>query len=181
MSPDKSASYLHAFFMPAEQPVIDDCSAGRGGRDVHEHCWDQPNPRLPQIGDVAAGWYQGWYLELRLEEEAFRAERHGLPLTVAVVRLGPGWNPDDEECVAALELCARRLRRSDLPAITGLNELAICFTHTTSAQAEIVLGRISQVLQQWGPLYGVTSLEAKFTVNCLVENARRALDALHAG
>ncbi len=106
--------------------------------------------RLPSIIEGTSGWYQGWYFDLRLEEEASRSARYGLSFSVVVCFL-----PESEDRKHGRRLlnellsdiAARKLRRSDIPAILALDEFAVLLPHTSVSHAEVVAERLAKWFQ----------------------------------
>ena len=134
-------------------------------------------PIYSPILDGTTGWYEGWYFILRLEEEASRALRHRLSLTVVSIYLDRTLRTKSEDLKRRLTAIANsKLRRSDLPAILGNQELAICLTHTTAAQAEAVVARIRATLEPLRIAIGVATMpdDARDSVNLLLIAQHRA-------
>ncbi len=134
-------------------------------------------PIYSPIQDGATGWYEGWYFILRLEEEASRALRHRLSLTVVSIYLDRTLRAKSEELKRRLATIAQtELRRSDLPAILGNHELAVCLTHTTAVQAEAVVARIRAAFEPLQVAIGVATMpgDARDSVNLLLIARHRA-------
>jgi len=107
---------------------------------------------LPAIYDLASTWYQGWYFELRLEEEVWRGNRYGFPVSVIALHLeddlGSPLIPARQDFNNRLsEIAANRLRRSDLPGILDERDFAICLPHTDVSRARVVAERVAAALK----------------------------------
>jgi GGDEF domain-containing protein len=116
--------------------------------------------RLPPIYDEESLWYQGWYFDLRLEEEIARATRYRLPLALVVICIpvkALGQNRAGLSACLAEIATSRRLRRSDIPAVLTSNELAVFLPHTTPDQAENVVKRLARSLAAFQPAFGIAS------------------------
>ena len=114
--------------------------------------------KLPPIYDQLTEWYQGWYFDLRVEEELSRAKRYGLALSVAAIYLQTSLNLKEEACLRTMQFVrSKQLRRSDIPAIRDERQLAICLTHTNSQQALVVVQRLQKVLADYGPAIGLAT------------------------
>ena len=138
-------------------------------------------PIYSPIFDGSTGWYEGWYFILRLEEEASRALRHRLSVTVVSIYLDCTLRTKSEELQRPLSTIARsKLRRSDLPAILGNHELAVCLTHTSATQARAVVARIQAAFEPLRASIGVATLpdDARDSVNLLLIAQHRARAAL---
>lgn len=122
-------------------------------------------------------WYQGWYFHLRLEEEMARCQRYGYPVSLLVIRLqenpahkGQGWRGEFEDRLRTI--AARKLRRPDLPAILGEQELAACLPHTDRPGAEVVAERLARELRAYRPSIGMaTAPEEARTAGALYARA----------
>jgi GGDEF domain-containing protein len=115
---------------------------------------------LPAIYDLATTWYQGWYFELRLEEELWRGERYAFPVSVVSIRLlddlGSALLPQRQEFNNRLaSIAATRLRRSDIPGILDERHFAICLPHTEIERARVVVERIKTALRGYRISVGV--------------------------
>jgi len=112
---------------------------------------------LPPIYDEATHWYQGWYFDLRLEEELARGKRYGIAVAVLVVLLpGPFNRQQAKDLNARLpDIAAKALRRSDIPALLEENEYAIALPHTSPQQAETVVRRLVKSFSGFAPIIGV--------------------------
>jgi GGDEF domain-containing protein len=114
--------------------------------------------QLPPLYDEGTEWYQGWYFDLRLEEEVSRAARYSLPLVVIAIQLGEHPRADDPEFQRLMRsVRGTRLRRSDIPAIRDEQELLICLTQTRSEQATTVVQRLRRAVTSYTPNIGIAS------------------------
>jgi len=116
--------------------------------------------QMPSILDGETGWYQGWYFELRLDEEVSRSSRYELPFSVVILFLsGADAKNGDSRLLNALlsDIVARKLRRSDLPGIIGLDQFGVLLPHTNAAQAEIVARRLTKWFEPFATVAGIAS------------------------
>jgi PleD family two-component response regulator len=101
--------------------------------------------RLPVIKDQDSNWYQGWYFDLRLEEELARCTRYDVPLSVLVfVIREPVASEANSRLLRELlhDIVERKLRRTDLPAVLASNEYAVSLPHTPASHGSIVARRL---------------------------------------
>jgi len=116
--------------------------------------------RLPTITEPACNWYQGWYFDLRLEEEVARSIRYQLPLSLLVFFLTePSEGKDDGRLLNELlsDIAMRKLRRMDIPAVLGDGEYAVSLPHTNLKQAEVVARRLAKWFKPFSVAYGIVS------------------------
>jgi GGDEF domain-containing protein len=117
-------------------------------------------PTLPPIYAGPSHWYEGWYLELRLEEELARSARYHLPPTLLNVHLDqPPRRAAEQQKLdkRLLDILIKGLRRSDIAGIFDQNELAVLLPHTNERHAEIVAGRLKKALADYSPLVGTAT------------------------
>jgi GGDEF domain-containing protein len=120
-------------------------------------------PRQGDLGsilDEESGWYQGWYFDLRLEEEVARSTRYDLPLSLLVLRLTePLTNAQDERLFRHVlsDIVERKLRRSDIPGLRGADEFATALPHTNRSQAEFVGKRLAKWFDPYRVDIGIAS------------------------
>ena len=113
---------------------------------------------LPPIYDDESHWYQSWYFDLRLEEEASRAERYSLGLIVLVICIPAHIDTGTSRFRNDLRAIATgKLRRTDIPTLLTSHELAICLTHTRAEQAATVINRLRRALAPYSPAFGQAS------------------------
>jgi hypothetical protein len=114
--------------------------------------------QLPPLYDEETEWYQGWYFDLRLEEEMSRAARYSLPLVVIAIYFGelpPFSSTDFSQLMRQVK--GRGLRRSDIPAVRDQRELLVCLTHTGPDRATSVIGRLRRAFGPFAPSIGLAS------------------------
>ena len=135
---------------------------------------------LPAIKDEGSDWYQGWYFDLRLEEELARAKRYNLPLSLLRIYLiGPAVKERDHNLLNELlsDVVSRKLRRMDIPAFLEGNEYAVALPHTNQQQAEVVAKRLTKAFAPYSVAAGVASFpqDGLQPEQLLVEAGQRAL------
>src|SRR5687767_1691296 len=108
---------------------------------------NQRRSQLPPIYAEPHPWYQGWYFDLRPEEELARSQRYGLTCSVLVLILQMTEGKDLAGLLRSAALT--RLRRHDIAARLTANELAICLPHTSGARAQIVADRLGTILKEF--------------------------------
>jgi GGDEF domain-containing protein len=110
--------------------------------------------------NLDSGWFQGWYFDLRLEEEVARSVRHGLQLTVLVIILEHQNGHQDRQLLNLLlsDIAERKLRRSDIPGAIADRVYAVSLPHTTPAQAEVVASRLIRWFKPYTAAIGKASL-----------------------
>jgi diguanylate cyclase (GGDEF)-like protein len=143
--------------------------------------------------DELTGLFNRRYFNIRLEQEFERAQRYGLPLTVAMLDLDElkrindhlGHAAGDSALVEVAKQLAVHVRSSDVPARIGGDEFALLLPHTRVDEAEALAQRIRSALSLTQPrssrsvtisvgLAGTSRGEAH-TAATLLEHADRAL------
>ena len=102
---------------------------------------------MPVIKDKDSNWYQGWYFDLRLEEELARCTRYDIPLSLIVFIIRePATSEANSRLLNELldDIVVEKLRRTDLPGVLASNEYAVSLPHTLPAQANIVARRVAK-------------------------------------
>ncbi len=114
---------------------------------------------LPAIHDLESGWYLGWYLHLRLDEEILRSRRYGFEMSVIYVTLehkpeksnSAEWLTFHDDLAGVTE---NILRQTDIPGTMGGNHLAICLPQTEAEGAATVMERLVRALTAYQPRAG---------------------------
>ena len=116
------------------------------------------------IIEPTTGWYQPWYVEMRLEQEIERASRYGRPLSLISLRMAQSADPfskgQHSQSVALGQLAMNGLRTSDLPGLLRADEYAIVLPETDRAGAETVGRRLHERLLPFGPIMRILSFPA---------------------
>jgi len=114
---------------------------------------------MPAIQDEASGWYQGWYFDLRLEEELARSARHHLPLTLLVLYVSEVNSSRDRWLLNELlsDAARRKLRRTDIPAKFESDEYVVLLPQTAPHQAGVVIKRLATAFAPYHVAFGVAS------------------------
>jgi diguanylate cyclase (GGDEF)-like protein len=159
--------------------------------------------RLAQLSvtDQLTGLPNRRALDRRLREEVVRAQRHGEPLTMALLDLdrfksvNDGFSHDvgDRVLARVARLLRLALRRSDVAARWGGEEFALLLPATTAEEANAVLERVRAAIAEhrWSQLAPGLTLTASIGAAELAEAGeapallrladRRLYDAKHGG
>lgn len=141
----------------------------------------------PTNGDAA--WFTQRHMMERLQEEIARAERHQLPLTVALGELGA----DGQEPlpVWAIEAIVRGKRRCDVAGEYGPQGFLLLMVHTKQENGVTCIRRLQKVIEHplaapVGPhlppraFFGVTTTnEIRRNAVALLRSAEEGLEAAH--
>lgn len=141
-------------------------------------------PALPILD--ASGWYAGWYLDHRIEEELSRAKRYQMTFTLLYILIDEGDAAPGVRQQALDSLLSDGFRRSDLPSRLSENEYAVLLPNTDADQARVVQDRVRHSLAELEPAIGLSNYPAdsREQNDLLAVAAHRALastgDPLHA-
>jgi GGDEF domain-containing protein len=139
-------------------------------RAAEQGLW-RARTNLLSIQDEDTGLYTDWYFRLRLQEEAERSKRYGLPFTVLLVK--PMGLPLDAQAETAGEWFGDhvrdRLRRSDLAALLQDSSLGVLLPHTPRSTA--LQSRLAKA---------IGSTEARVGIACFPEDGDDAKELIEA-
>jgi GGDEF domain-containing protein len=139
-------------------------------RAAEQGLW-RARAQLLSIQSDDTGLYSDWYFRLRLQEEAERSKRYGVPFTVLVVK-ALGLPLDAQAEMAGQwfdENVRQRLRRSDLPALLHDGSLAVLLPHT--ARSAALQSRLAKA---------IASTDARIGIACFPEDGDDAKELLEA-
>lgn len=132
------------------------------------------------VSDTVTGLYSARYFEIRLGEEVARADRFGLALGCAIVRLD---RSDLEGLLDLAEQLRAVSRLYDVSARLGAHELALLLPSTEADGVRVLAERLLSACRPKSPVsiglaaYPLPGIE---TPQALVEAARRACETAAA-
>lgn len=103
------------------------------------------------IYNPSTGLLAQWYLELRLEEEAARGKRYGIPFVVLTLEGSPEKATDERNSLGygagqAVSAVTSSVRRTDLVGTIGFSQFAVCLIQCDRAGAVPLIRRMMDAL-----------------------------------
>jgi PleD family two-component response regulator len=127
------------------------------------------------IYDRATGLYAYWYLQLRGDEEASRAERYGKPLSCISL-----WAADAEAVPEVANILKTSLRDHDLAGYLNNGHFVLLLLETGPEGASVVLARLRRLLGDRATAHAASFPDGGTTFDALLESAKSGSGAVKA-